>query len=79
MPDVSITDLEGKTHALRDGSSDLTLIEFWNTNCSPCPEEMPLLKKLFDQLPRARFNILGVTSDVLIETLRKYLAELSIT
>jgi thiol-disulfide isomerase/thioredoxin len=54
------------------------LIEFWNTNCGPCREEMPLLKKLFDQLPRARFNILGVTSDESLETLRKYVAELSI-
>ena len=78
VPDVSLADLEGKTHAFRDGSSDLTLIEFWNTNCGPCREEMPLLKKLFDQLPRARFNILGVTSDESLETLRKYVAELSI-
>jgi thiol-disulfide isomerase/thioredoxin len=78
MPDVSLTDLEGKTHAFRKGSGDLTLIEFWNTNCGPCREEMPLLKKLFDQQPRARFNILGVTSDESLETLRKYLAEFSI-
>jgi hypothetical protein len=40
---------------------------------------MPLLKKLFDQLPRARFNILGVTSDESLETLGKYLVELSIS
>ncbi len=59
VPEVSLTDLEGKTHAFRNGSSDLTLIEFWNTNCRPCREEMPLLKKLFDQLPRPRFNILA--------------------
>jgi thiol-disulfide isomerase/thioredoxin len=78
MPDVSLTDLEGTTHAFRKGSSDLTLIEFWNTNCGPCREEMPLLKKLFDQLPRERFNILGVTSDESLETLGKYLAEFSI-
>ena len=78
VPDVSLTDLEGKAHTFRNGSSDLTLIEFWNTNCGPCREEMPLLKKLFDQLPRERFNIVGVTSDESLETLRKYLAELSI-
>ncbi|HUI53752.1 MAG TPA: hypothetical protein VLY04_02185 [Bryobacteraceae bacterium] len=33
MPDVSLTDLEGTPRAFRRGSSDLTLIEFWNTNC----------------------------------------------
>jgi thiol-disulfide isomerase/thioredoxin len=78
VPEVSLTDLEGKRHPFRNGSSDLTLIEFWNTNCGPCREEMPLLKKLFDQLPRERFNILGVTSDESLETLSKYLAEFSI-
>jgi thiol-disulfide isomerase/thioredoxin len=78
MPDVSLIDLEGKTHAFRKGSSDLTLIEFWNTNCGPCREEMPRLKKLFDRLPRERFSILGVTSDESLKTLRKYLEELSI-
>jgi thiol-disulfide isomerase/thioredoxin len=78
LPDVSLTDLEGKTHAFRNGTSDLTLIEFWNTNCGPCREEMPLLKKLFDQVSRERFTILGVTSDDSLETLHKYLAEFSI-
>jgi thiol-disulfide isomerase/thioredoxin len=78
LPDVSLIDLEGKTHAFRNGASELTLIEFWNTNCGPCREEMPLLKRLFDQQPRARFDILGVTSDESPGTLRKYLAEFSI-
>jgi thiol-disulfide isomerase/thioredoxin len=78
MPDVSVTDLDGKTHAFRKGSSDLTLVEFWNTNCGPCREENPQLKKLFDQLPRDRFNVVGVTSDDSLEILRKYLGEFSI-
>jgi thiol-disulfide isomerase/thioredoxin len=78
MPDVSLTDLEGKTHAFRRETSDLTLIEFWNTHCGPCREEMPRLKKLFNQLPRDRFNIVGVTSDESLEILRRYLGELSI-
>jgi thiol-disulfide isomerase/thioredoxin len=79
MPDVSLTDLDGKPHAFRSSSSDITLVEFWNTNCGPCREEMPLLKKLYDQQPRERFNIVGVTSDEDLDVLHKYLAELSIS
>jgi thiol-disulfide isomerase/thioredoxin len=78
MPDLSLTDLEGKPHAFRNSTSDLTLIEFWNTNCGPCREEMPLLKKLYDQQPRARFDIVGVTSDESLDVLHKYLADFSI-
>jgi len=78
MPDVSLTDLEGKPHAFRRGSSDLTLVEFWNTNCGPCRDEMPRLKKLYDQQPRSRFDIVGATSDESLATLRAYLAEFAI-
>jgi len=79
MPDVSLTDLEGTPHPFRRLPSDLTLVEFWNTNCGPCREEMPQLKKLYDQQSRERFNIVGVTSDESLDVLQKYLAELSIT
>ena len=38
IPDVSLTGLEGKPHAFRRNTADVTLLEFWNTNCSPCRE-----------------------------------------
>lgn len=78
IPDVSLPDLEGKMHALRRNSADVTLLEFWNTSCSPCREEMPKLKALFDKVPRSRFNIIGVSSDESEEVLKKYLLEFGI-
>ena len=78
IPGVSLTDLEGKPHALLHNTADFTLLEFWNTNCGPCREEMPKLKALYDKLPRSRFDILGVTSDESEEVLKKYLAEFAI-
>jgi thiol-disulfide isomerase/thioredoxin len=78
VPDVSLTDLEGKPHALLHNTADLTLLEFWDTNCGPCREEMPKLKALYDKLPRSRFDILGVSSDESQEVLKKFLAEFAI-
>ncbi len=78
IADVSLPDLGGKAHAFRRNTADFTLLEFWNTNCGPCREEMPKLKALYDSLPRSRFDILGVTSDESEEVLRKYLAEFAI-
>jgi len=79
IPEVSLTDLKGKPHAFRHNTADFTLLEFWNTDCGPCREEMPKLKALYDKLPRSRFDILGVSSDESEEVLKKYLAEFAIT
>lgn len=78
IPDVSLPDLESKAHAFRRNTADFTLLEFWNTNCGPCREEMPKLKALYDKLPHSRFDILGVTSDESEQVLKKYLAEFAI-
>ncbi len=78
IPDASLPDLEGKAHAFRHNTAAFTLLEFWNTNCGPCREEMPKLKALYDRLPRSRFDILGVTSDESEEVLKKYLSEFAI-
>lgn len=78
IPDVSLTDLKGKPHAFRHNTADFTLLEFWDTHCGPCREEMPKLKVLYDKLPRSRFDILGVSSDESEEVLKKYLAEFAI-
>jgi thiol-disulfide isomerase/thioredoxin len=78
IPDVSLSDLESKAHAFRRNTADFTLLEFWNTNCGPCREEMPKLKALYERLPRSRFDILGVTSDESGEVLKKYLTEFGI-
>jgi thiol-disulfide isomerase/thioredoxin len=78
IPDVSLSDLESKEHAFRRNTADFTLLEFWNTNCGPCREEMPKLKVLYDKLPRSRFEILGVSSDESETVLKKYLSEFGI-
>jgi thiol-disulfide isomerase/thioredoxin len=78
IPDVSLTDLKGKPHAFRHNTADFTLVEFWDTHCAPCREEMPKLKALYDKLPRSRFEIVGVSSDESEEVLNKYLAEFAI-
>ncbi len=78
IPDVTLTDLSGKPHAFRHNTADFTLLEFWDTHCGPCREEMPKLKVLYDKLPHSRFDLLGVSSDESEQELKKYLAEFDI-
>jgi thiol-disulfide isomerase/thioredoxin len=79
IPDIELTDLQGKTHQIRANPAEVTLIEFWATSCGPCRAEMPALKTLYERLPRTRFEILGVSSDESLGTLRKFLAEFAVS
>ncbi len=78
IPDVTLTDLAGVPHAFRHNPADFTLLEFWDTRCGPCREEMPKLKALYDKVPRSRLDLLGVSSDDSEQELKKYLAEFAI-
>lgn len=45
-PDVSVTDLKGKTHNLPDYKGKLVLLNFWATWCAPCKIEFPQMLEL---------------------------------
>lgn len=45
-PDFAFTDIDGKSHHLRDFTGKLVLLNFWATWCAPCATEFPQLVKL---------------------------------
>ncbi len=65
-PDFSIPDLSGKTVNLRNVASknDLTLILFWASWCHKCEQEMPVIKRIYNQYKEKGFEIIGVSVDM---------------
>jgi len=49
--------------ALSDLKGKYVLLDFWATWCSPCIQEMPNLKKVYDQTDRSEFEIIGIVCD----------------
>jgi thiol-disulfide isomerase/thioredoxin len=45
-PDLTLTNLDGKTHSLAEYRGKIVVLNFWATWCLPCREEMPMLSKL---------------------------------
>ncbi len=43
--------------------SKLTLVDFWASWCVPCREEMPFLRRAYDNFHKDGFNILSVSLD----------------
>ena len=64
-PAIEATDVDGKKVSLGapELSGKVVLIDFWATNCRPCLEEMPRLKKLYQELHPAGFEIVGISLD----------------
>ena len=78
VPDIELSDLKGHEWHLRDNGAKITLVEFWDTSCGPCREEIPLLKKLYESIPRDRLKVLGISSDESPSQLQNFLEEFSV-
>ena len=63
LPDVSLTQLDGKTVKLSELKAKVFLVNFWATWCDACMEEMDSLVKLRENYKDKGFEILGVNLD----------------
>lgn len=60
-PDFNLIDTTGKSVSLNQYRGKVVLIDFWQTWCPPCVEEIPHLKSLQEKYKSQGLIILGVT------------------
>jgi thiol-disulfide isomerase/thioredoxin len=63
VPAISLPDLAGKAHALRDNAGHARIYNFWATWCEPCRREIPLLNQLQVQHAAEGLQIVGIAVD----------------
>jgi thiol-disulfide isomerase/thioredoxin len=63
VPEVSLPDLAGKAHALRDNGGHARLYNFWATWCEPCRREIPLLNQLQARHGAEGLQVVGIAVD----------------
>jgi len=59
-PDFTLSDMDGKSHALRDYRGKVIMLNFWATWCPPCRREMPSMEALRQALHDKPFVVLAV-------------------
>jgi thiol-disulfide isomerase/thioredoxin len=61
-PEISVTDMAGKTVSLSDFKGRFVLVNLWATWCQPCLKEMPSLVTLQTRLGTA-MTVLAISED----------------
>jgi len=60
LPPFTLTDMQGKSHALTDYHGKVVMVNFWATYCGPCIKEMPSMQRLKEKMGDKSFAILAV-------------------
>lgn len=63
VPDMTITDINGKEHSIRDYRGKDVMLVFWATWCMPCIMEIPHLNALKNILNEEKLAILAISNE----------------
>jgi thiol-disulfide isomerase/thioredoxin len=63
LPELKMTDLDGRAWDTTQLGNKATLIDFWATWCGPCRREIPNLVKVYGDYKDKGFEIVGVSVD----------------
>ena len=75
VSDVRGERLDGTEDALADYAGRVILVDFWATWCGPCIAAFPKLREMVEELPKGRFEVIGVNVDEELDTVTDYLAD----
>ncbi|MAW66114.1 MAG: hypothetical protein CMD18_07975 [Flavobacteriales bacterium] len=62
-PNFTLLNSEGKTTSLSDYEGKYVLLDFWNTGCRPCIQEIPNLKRIQKEFGGDKFEIISICID----------------
>ena len=72
---VGGTFIDDTEYKAEDYAGKTVLIDFWATWCGPCRGEIPNVKKLYAYYHEKGFEIIGISSDRDVDTLKSFIEE----
>lgn len=75
VSDVTGQRVDGTEDSLAAYTGRVVLVDFWATWCGPCKDAFPKLRKMVEEFPKDRFQIIGVSVDDELDTVLDYLAD----
>src|SRR5512134_1088189 len=62
-PEFTAQDVSGQMATLSAYRGKVVFLNFWQTACPPCKEEMPAMERLIEQVGSDEFEVIAVSSD----------------
>ncbi len=78
-PDLTLTDLSGKTVSLDDYLGSVVLVNLWATWCPPCKDEMPALQTFYENYKADGFVLIAINQEETLETVQPFVEEFGLT
>ncbi len=78
-PSFRTVDIDGNVIDLEDYQNKVVLLDFWATWCKPWQESLDELKRSYQKYHKRGFEIIGLSLDYDLDSLRTYLDENNIT
>ncbi|MCX6008534.1 MAG: TlpA disulfide reductase family protein, partial [Chloroflexi bacterium] len=60
-PDFTLPTLDGKQLSLSQFRGKKVMVNFWQSSCSACRDEMPYLQAIYEKWPRDKLEILAIS------------------
>ena len=74
-PDFTLNEITGKPATMASYRGKVVLLEFWATWCPPCQMATPDLIKLYEKYNSRGFELLAVSIDDSLESVKAFAAE----
>jgi cytochrome c biogenesis protein CcmG, thiol:disulfide interchange protein DsbE len=78
-PELTLTDLHGATHSLRDYRGQVVLVNLWATWCPPCKEEMPTLEAYYNKHAKDEFVMVAINDGEPTSAVTQFVQEYQLT
>ena len=78
-PELTLTELRGTTHSLKDYRGQVVLVNLWATWCPPCKAEMPNLQAYYNKYVEKGFVIIAINDGELTPEVTQFVQDYRLT
>lgn len=73
IPDVPLTDMNGKVVKLAEYKGKIVVIDFWSTACKPCVAAFPAFQRVVDFYKNEPFHLFAINEGETLDIVKHYM------